>query len=179
MIGQGICDSEMHFIDVFCGWPDSVHDSRVLKNSPIYSKIENNSDEMFPSNTHLLGDSAYGLRNWLMTPFKEFGNLSRNQKRYNFLHSSTRMMIEIEFGALKGRFRRHKFLDMLDMKKADKVSLSCCVLHALCFSPNDDMSEYIEGGVSEIDEVNNFVEGHNPSDSQEMKGRAILDILTN
>ena len=80
IIVQGICDSEMHFLDVFCGWPGTVHDSRVLKNSPIYSKIENNSDEMFPSNTHLLGDSAYGLSNWLMTPFKDVGNLSRNQK---------------------------------------------------------------------------------------------------
>jgi hypothetical protein len=41
------------------------------------------------------------------------------------------------------------------------------------------MSEYIEEGVSEIDEVNNFVEVHNPSDSAEMKRRTILDILTN
>ena len=169
----------MHLLDVFCGWPCSVHDSRVLINSPIYSKIENNSDEMFPSNTHLLGDSAYGLSNWLMTPFKDFGNLSRNQKRYNFLHSSTRMMIEHALGTLQGKFRRLKFLDMLDMKKAVKVSLSCCVLRELCLSQNDNMSEYIEEGVSEIDEVNNFVEVHNPSDSAEMKRRAILDILTN
>ena len=106
---------------------------------------------MFPSNTHLLGDSAYGPSNWLMTPFKDFGNLSRNQKRYNFLHSSTRMMIEHALGTLQGKFRRLKFPDMLDMKKAVKVSLSCCVLRELCLSQNDNMSEYIEEGVSEID----------------------------
>lgn len=75
--------------------------------------------------------NAYGLSNWLMTPFKDFGNLSRNQKRYNFLHSITGMMIEHALGALKGKFRRLKFLDILDMKKAVKVSLSCCVLREL------------------------------------------------
>ena len=102
----------MYFVD---GQARSM--TRVLKNSPIYCKIENNSDEMFPNNTHLLGDSAYGLSNWLMTPFKDFGNLSRNQKRYNFLHSSTRMMIEHALGALKEKFRRLKFLDMLRHEK--------------------------------------------------------------
>ncbi|XP_071177496.1 putative nuclease HARBI1 [Mytilus edulis] len=175
---QGICDSNMHFLDVFCGWPGSVHDSRVFKNSPIHGIIENNTEEMFPGNTHLLGDSAYGLTTWLMTPFKDYGNLNSNQKRYNFVHSSTRMMIEHAFGALKGRFRRLKYIDMLDLNKAVKVSLSCCVLHELCVLQNDDMNEYIEEGVREMEEINNFFEVHNPSDTAESKRRIIVDNLS-
>lgn len=31
---QDIYESEMHFLYVFCGWPGSVHDSRVLKMIP-------------------------------------------------------------------------------------------------------------------------------------------------
>jgi len=53
------------------------------------------------------------------------------------------------------------------------------VYYMSCVSQNDDMNEYFEEGVSKIDEVNNFVEVHNPSYSAEMKRRAILDILTN
>ncbi|CAC5422456.1 unnamed protein product [Mytilus coruscus] len=175
---QGICDSNMHFLDVFCGWPGSVHDSRVFKNSPIHGIVENNTEKMFPGNTHLLGDSAYGLTTWLMTPFKDYGNLNRNQKRYNFVHSSTRMMIEHAFGALKGRFHRLKFIDMLDLNKAVKVAFICYVLHELCLLQNDDMNEYIEEGVREMEEINNFFEVHNPSDTAESKRRIIVDNLS-
>lgn len=51
---QAVCYSKMHFLDIFVGWPGSVHDSRVLKNSPLFDKIENNQAAMFPNNTHLL-----------------------------------------------------------------------------------------------------------------------------
>jgi hypothetical protein len=94
----------MHFLDIFVGWPGSVHDSRVLKNSPLFDRIENNQAAMFPINTHLLGDSAYGLSTWLLTPFKDYGNSTQTQRRYNYVHSSTRMAIERTFGALKGCF---------------------------------------------------------------------------
>ena len=53
---QAVCDQNLHFLDVFCGWPGSVHDSRVLKNSPLFGKAFENKDELFPSNTHLIGD---------------------------------------------------------------------------------------------------------------------------
>ena len=70
---------------------------------------------MFPGNTHLIGDVAYALSQWVMTPFKDLGNLSAEQKRYNYIHSSSRMCIERAFGALKGRFRRLRYIDMEDM----------------------------------------------------------------
>ena len=76
----------------------SVHDSRVLKNSTLFIKTSENKEEQFPANTHLIGDSAYGLSEWLLTPYKDFGNLSNDQKRYNFIHSSSRMCIERAFG---------------------------------------------------------------------------------
>jgi hypothetical protein len=99
-----IGDSKMPFLDIFVGWPGSVHDSRVLKNSPLFDRKENNQAAMFPKNTHLLGDSAYGLSTWLSTPFKDHGNSTQTQRRYNYVHSSTRMAIERTFGTLKGCF---------------------------------------------------------------------------
>ena len=36
---QAICDHKLKFIDMFTGYPGSVHDSRVFKNSPIYFNL--------------------------------------------------------------------------------------------------------------------------------------------
>jgi hypothetical protein len=58
---QAVCDSNMHLLDVFCGWPGSVHDARVMTNFPLYAKIDTDMESVFPGNTHLLGDSAYGF----------------------------------------------------------------------------------------------------------------------
>ena len=62
---------KLHFLDVFCGWTGSVPDARVLKNSPLFEKVSNNKEGMFPANTHLIGDAPYVLSDWLMTPYKD------------------------------------------------------------------------------------------------------------
>ena len=41
------------------GWPGSVHDARVFRNSSLYQSAEH---DLFQGDTHLLGDSAYPLQ---------------------------------------------------------------------------------------------------------------------
>jgi len=36
---QATCDSDMKFVDCFVGYPDSVHDARIFRNSDIYYLI--------------------------------------------------------------------------------------------------------------------------------------------
>ena len=67
---------------------------------------------MFPQNSYLLGDSAYPLTSWLMSSFRDNCHLTPQQRNCNFLHSSSRMVIERAFALLKGRFRRLKYVDM-------------------------------------------------------------------
>ena len=50
-----VCDDKLLFTDVVAGWPGSVHDSRVLRNSVLW----NTSAHKFPGDTHLLGDGGY------------------------------------------------------------------------------------------------------------------------
>ena len=38
---QAIVDHEYKFMDVYAGWPGSVHDARVLTNSSVFAKCEN------------------------------------------------------------------------------------------------------------------------------------------
>ena len=54
---QAVCDENMMFLDIVAGWPGSVHDSRVLRNSGLYQTAA----IKFPGDTHLLGDGGYPL----------------------------------------------------------------------------------------------------------------------
>ncbi|KAJ4919110.1 hypothetical protein JOQ06_021641 [Pogonophryne albipinna] len=35
---QGVCDHQGHFVDICVGYPGSLHDAWILKNSPIYTR---------------------------------------------------------------------------------------------------------------------------------------------
>ncbi|XP_037807843.1 putative nuclease HARBI1 [Lucilia sericata] len=97
---QGICDAKLRFLDVFTGIPSKIHDSRILKLSFIGKDLQSLCSPKY----HLLGDSAYPIREFLMTPFRDYGNLSESEKKYNLKFCRTRVKIENAFGVLKGRF---------------------------------------------------------------------------
>lgn len=146
---QAVSDHEMMFTDCYVGWPGSVHDARVLSNSD----LSNSTDEKFEDDCFLLGDSAYPLKTWLMTPCKDYGNLTVQKKHYNYLQSSTRMVVEKSFASLKGRFRKLKYMDMV-IRHIPETVIAACVLHNLCLIDGEDAEEFLEQG--EEDEVNNF-----------------------
>ncbi|KAL9977854.1 hypothetical protein ACROYT_G015308 [Oculina patagonica] len=124
---QAVSDHEMMFTDCYVGWPGSVHDARVLNNSSLKSVAEKFEDDSF-----LLGDSAYPSKTWLMTPCKDYGNLTAQKKHYNFLQSSTRMVVEKSFASLKGRFRKLKYMDMDIRHIPETVIEGLSARNALC-----------------------------------------------
>lgn len=132
---QGICDANKLFLDVFIGFPSKTHDSRILRESFIYNELQQICSD---GDYHLVGDSAYPLLPFLMTPFKNIGHLSASQKRFNTKLCGTRVIIEQTFGLLKQRFRQ--LLHEVDFHTVDKIckfSLACCVLHNMCVLEND------------------------------------------
>lgn len=56
---------------------------------------------------HLLGDSGYPLRGYLMTPILQPTSLA--QEKYNKAHAKGRVVVERAFGVLKSRFRYGTF----------------------------------------------------------------------
>jgi len=50
---------------------------------------------------YYLGDAAYLLSIHLLTPYKDNGRLTDQQKKYNFKHSYARNIVERAFGVLK------------------------------------------------------------------------------
>lgn len=126
-----------------------MHDARVLRNSPLFTLL---TAADHPSNYHVIGDSAYPLLKTLMTPFRDNGHLTNAEKTYNIKLCSVRSIIERTFGALKGKFRRLKFLDMTDLQLANKVIGAACVLHNFMI----DHGELNVQGFEELNVVNEY-----------------------
>lgn len=62
---QAVCNTNPRFIDIFTGYPGSVHDARVFKNISLHNMLENGN---LPQEYHLLGDSAYPLQAYMLVP---------------------------------------------------------------------------------------------------------------
>lgn len=122
---QGICDSTMKFLDISVGWAGSMHDARIFRLSALGQKLDEEGLHPF----HILGDSAYPLKSYLIVPFRDNGHLSANEKQFNLIHSASRCIVERAFALLKGKFRRLKYLDMDNMSLVSDVITAACVLH--------------------------------------------------
>ncbi|XP_003427676.1 protein ANTAGONIST OF LIKE HETEROCHROMATIN PROTEIN 1 [Nasonia vitripennis] len=132
---QVICNDKLEFIHCYAGLPGSVHDTRVFRYSGVQQRC---TDEYFPNNTHLLGDSAYTLQNHVIVPYRDNGHLTVEEVHFNHVLSGTRMMVERSIGLLKVRWRY--FLDKLPMRRTDLIPyyiVCACVLHNICLKVED------------------------------------------
>ncbi|CAG2192932.1 unnamed protein product [Mytilus edulis] len=128
--------------------PGRCHDAKAFKHSHL-SEI---GDELCRQGQyHILGDAAYALMRWLITPFRDNGNLTREQYNFNKFLSSKRQVIERAFALLKGRFRRLKYVSIRDIKCICKIISACCVLHNICLQSGEVLFGFIEH--EEIDEL--------------------------
>lgn len=135
---QLICDHRTVITHCFAGYPGSVHDHRVFRQSEVIDYL--NDAEKFLENSHILGDAAYGLHQQLLTPFRDNGHLNDRQKNYNHRHSIARVAVERCIGYLKGRMR--SLLDRLPMSRIDLMAeyiVACCVIYNICTLKGDEL----------------------------------------
>lgn len=122
-----VCGPNLEFFYASVRWPGSVHDARVLRNSSL-ARQWNNGWRPFP-NAVILGDSGYGLQEWLMTPVIPHV-IPRTPTLARYLRSfkSTRRMIENAIGILKEKFPCLNYLRTQPLT-ACNIILSCVILH--------------------------------------------------
>ena len=146
---QAVVDGRGLFWDVCVGFPGSVHDARVLKQSHLWEVL---SDGEFLSQRkvtisgcdvghYLIGDPAYPMQSWLMKPFSDTGRLTPAQHTYNYRLSSARSVVEMAFGRLKGRWRCLLKRNDCKLKLCKEMALTCCVLHNICEEHGDNFTE--------------------------------------
>ncbi|KAJ8381306.1 hypothetical protein SKAU_G00020840 [Synaphobranchus kaupii] len=132
---QAICDSKGNFLDIHVGYPGSVHDTRVLKNSPVYLGA------CYPPPGHfIVGDGGYPCicqPMAIITPFREPVQ-GRVQERYNRHHARPRSIIERAFGMMKTRWRStfFKTLEVHHIFAPDVIAV-CAILHNVCLTAGD------------------------------------------
>jgi hypothetical protein len=154
IILQGVVDHEYRFWNVNVGWPGRVHDARVLSNSTLFEEAQ--AGRLLPDKPRtlcgvsvpvvILGDPAYPLLPWLMKPYVQHGNISQQQKSFNYRLSKARMVIENAFGRLKGRWRCLLKRNDTATEDVPNMITACCVLHNICEVHRDEFSDvWLEG----------------------------------
>ncbi|XP_055919683.1 putative nuclease HARBI1 [Eupeodes corollae] len=139
---QGVCNHRLEFTYCYTGEAGSIHDALLLRRSKIIDKI-NSGQFYIHEEQHLLGDSAYPLKQWLVTPYKDNGRLRDEHKIFNRVHSKCRVSIERAFGLLKGRWRRLFSINSLKPISIVKYIMASCILHNICIAYNDTAENFI------------------------------------
>lgn len=142
---QAVCDQNRKIIDLFLGYPGSVHDSRVFRNSPLKNTLEEKCGIYF-----LLGDSGYPLQPNLLTPFKDRGNLTRRQGNFNVKLARNRYVIEHCFGILKQKFRQLYHVKLRSPRFIVHFIRAACVLHNIAINDNFVYNEQLEEMVPNV-----------------------------
>ena len=153
---QGVVGTNLIFYDIATGFPGSCHDARNLRNSSLFRRAQNNELLIKPidvvENSEirplLLGDRAYPLLPWLITPYQFGPAITGDQRNFNKRLSQSRVHSERAFGILKARWR--SLLKRLDnrIENVSAVIITCCTLHNICQINNDeyiDNDEVLEG----------------------------------
>lgn len=100
---QGICDSQMKFINLLVKYPGSAHDAFIWGQCSIQEFLSQN-----PQLGFLLGDQAYPLKPYLLTPVRD--PRTPAEEAYNRQQQRARKVIEDTFGRWKSTWLMlHKF----------------------------------------------------------------------
>lgn len=147
---QAIVDATDRFIDVNVGWPGSVQDSRLLRNTSFYNHVLFHKDRMAgrthvcldgtPLREYLLADAGYPLYDWMIVPFPR--GLDEEHDFWNNQHSSARMVVERSFGLLKGVWRiLSRILWKPKLENVGPMIMTCCLLHNLMLENREPMPD--------------------------------------
>uniref|UniRef100_A0A3P9D1X9 DDE Tnp4 domain-containing protein n=1 Tax=Maylandia zebra TaxID=106582 RepID=A0A3P9D1X9_9CICH len=143
IILQAVCDHQGYFIDTYVGWPGSVHDSRVLRNSPF---------------TLLQGTSSLQMEGTHVSSIHSTSSLpTRGQSKVlepcalTPIIPKARSIIDRAFGMIKTRFFFFLQAQEVHHTFVPHVITACAILHNICLGvgnlvaledePEDDAQE--------------------------------------
>nr|XP_018913753.1 PREDICTED: putative nuclease HARBI1 [Bemisia tabaci] len=129
VLAQIVCTHDFEIIDLFCGFPGSCHDARMWAESPLCQRLQEHPGQLLPDDAHILADSAYPITTRTLTPFKNDGHLTPEQKYFNTVGSSSRVVVEQTIGKVKCRFRRLRYLHINNLSYAKYIITASCILH--------------------------------------------------
>lgn len=135
-----LVDANYNFLYVNVGCPGRISDGGVFKNSQLYKELENKNLNIpdaeilqIPYNIAvpyvILGDQAFELNNYTMTPFRGTPPVGSLERIFNYRLSRARRVVENAFGLSSSVFRVLRKPILLQPEKAKKVILTVAYLH--------------------------------------------------
>ena len=134
---QAVVGSNVKFLDVAAGFPDTIHDARMLQATKLYQDADTNmilnkpTDVIENKEVHalLISDGAYQATSWQLKPYPLTIRLNDTLKKVKKL-SSAQVTVERVFGLLKGRC----LLKPLDnrLNNLNFIIIASCDLHNIC-----------------------------------------------
>lgn len=164
---QLVGDADLLITNCVVKWPGSVHDARILRESALYRKLQTNRPDGI-----ILGDSAYPLLPWLMTPF--LAPNTPEQARFNTAHSKTRCAIERLNGVLKRRFACLNYL-RVEPQGVCNIILACIVLHNIATKRNVPLCDEVNDAPAEPAENEDIPPTF--SQNERVTGHAVRDAI--
>ncbi|GBG81518.1 hypothetical protein CBR_g32507 [Chara braunii] len=134
---QVVVDMNLRVLDVFVGYPGSVHDMRMLNLSSLWARAEEGQlftgpPVMLPfgvrTNGYLLGDNSYPQLEWIVVPY---GSLAQHPSEARFVNKqkTARGAVERAFGRLKGMWRLFLRTHKCNMETLPQQFVAVCILH--------------------------------------------------
>ncbi|KAL8525610.1 hypothetical protein ACS0TY_015019 [Phlomoides rotata] len=147
MILQAIVDADMRFLDIVAGWPGKLNESTVHKSSNFFKKCQNgeilNGSTIFLSEEtelgeYIIGDQAFPLLPWLLTPYQG-KKLSERKIDFNKRLIASQFVAHKAFVRLKETWKMIKGdLWRPDKNKLPRIILACCILHNILIDKEKD-----------------------------------------
>lgn len=121
----------------------------------------------------ITGDAGYGLKPYLITPFRSTSDGSR-ERIFNNKHAKARNIIERTIGLLKNRYRC--LIDKLhyNPEKATQIINVCCALHNMCVLHNVDLDVDVTATLSDMDEPSELADDN--MDAQRIRMQIVNSI---
>jgi hypothetical protein len=124
-----------------------THDSLAWQSTDLYAQLEANG---LPFPFYLVGDDAYGCRNWIVTPFPS-GGLTRSKSDFNFYQSKTRITIKRSFGVLVSRWGIIRRPLSCSVRHGVSLVRCCMRLHNTCIDDGmPDVEPITRGNEREV-----------------------------
>ena len=125
---QVVCDKKKRVLFRSMKCRGAEHDSTAFKRSSFYKMLDDNWKYLKQKGYYLIGDSAYSIRSFLITPFDDAMH-GTAEDNFNYFHSSSRISIECTFGEIDMRWGILWRPLAFSMKHNTQVIDACLRLH--------------------------------------------------
>ncbi len=163
---HAVVDSRLRFLHFDVGWPGSTHDARVFSNTNLIDKqmSPDPAARPIPAGCYLLGDKAYPLTPFSLTPFDAATTPARSA--FNAACVRTRVVVERAFGRFKGMWRF--FLGArYGVEETNALVAAAVVLHNLAIESRIEWADVVDADVDSSDDDDSDDSSDSESDGDE------------